>query len=63
MLAGQALSDGEDIHEIAELVGASVSSVKRWRWAVEKGGLEAFLAKPNPSRKPRLNAKQKQQLT
>jgi len=62
MLAGQALLAGLDIHEVAELVGASVSSVKRWRRAVEKGGLEALLAKPHPGRKPRLNAKQKQQL-
>ena len=29
---------------------------------MEKGGLEALIAKPHPGRKPRLNAKQKQRL-
>lgn len=54
--------DGNDVDEVAEIVGASESSVRRWRRAVEKGGLEALLAKPHPGRKPRLDVKQKQQL-
>jgi len=62
LLAERLLQEGNEVDEVAELVGASVSSVKRWRRAVEKGGLEALLAKPHPGRKPRLNAKQKQQL-
>jgi transposase len=62
MLAGQLLLEGNDLGEVAEIVGASLSSVKRWKWAVEKGGLEALKAKPHPGPTPRLNAKQKRQL-
>ena len=62
MLAGRLLLEGYDVGEVMEIVGASLSSVKRWRQAVEKGGLEALKAKPHPGPKPRLNAKQKQQL-
>jgi transposase len=62
ILAGRLLLEGSDVGEVAELVGASVSSVKRWRQAVEKGGLEALKAKPHPGPTPRLNPKQKQQL-
>ena len=62
MLAGQLLLEGGYVDEVAEIVGASESSVRRWRQAVEKGGLEALRAKPHPGRKPRLNAKQKRQL-
>ncbi len=62
MLAGRLLLEGSYVDEVAEIVGASLSSVKRWRQAVEKGGLEALKAKPHPGPKPRLNAKQKQQL-
>ncbi len=62
MLAGRLLLEGSDVGEVAELVGASVSSVKRWRQAVEKGGLDVLKAKPHPGPTPRLNAKQKQQL-
>jgi transposase len=62
LLAGRLLLEGSDVDEVAEIVAASESSVRRWRRAVEKGGLEALLAKPHPGRKPRLDAKQKQQL-
>jgi transposase len=62
LLAGQLLMDGNTVDEVAEIVGASASSVRRWRQAVEEGGLEALFAKPHPGRKPRLNLEQKQQL-
>jgi len=62
MVAGQLLLDGNDVDYVAEFVGASLSSVKRWRRAVEEGGLEALKAKPHPGPVPRLNAKQKCQL-
>ena len=62
LLAGQLLLEGGYVDEVAEIVGASESSVRRWRRAVEKGGLEALRAKPHPGRKPRLDAKQKRQL-
>jgi transposase len=62
MLAGQMLLDGNSPSEVVETLGVSLSSAKRWRWAVEEGGLEALKAKPHPGRAPRLNAKQKRQL-
>jgi transposase len=62
LLAGRLLLEGSDVDEVAEIVGASQSSVRRWRQAVEKGGLEALKAKPHPGRKPRLSGKQKRQL-
>jgi transposase len=62
MLAGRLLLEGGDVGEVAEIVGASLSSVKRWRQAVEKGGLAALQSKPHPGSKPRLDTKQKQQL-
>lgn len=62
MLAGKLLLEGAANSEVLESVGVSSSSVKRWRRAVEKGGLEALQAKPHPGRPPRLNARQKQQL-
>jgi transposase len=55
--------EGREVGEVVEIFGVSESSAKRWRRAVEKGGLEALKAKPHPGRKPRLNAKQKRQLT
>jgi transposase len=62
LLAARLLLEGGDVDEVAEIVGASESSVRRWRRAVGKGGLEALRAKPHPGRKPRLNARQKQHL-
>jgi transposase len=62
LLAGRLLLEGSEVDEVAEVVGASEVSVRRWRRAVEKGGLEALKAKPHPGRKPRLSAKQKRQL-
>ena len=61
-LAGRLLLEGRRIDEIAQIVAASESSVRRWRQAVQKGGLEALKAKPHPGPKPRLNEKQKQRL-
>jgi transposase len=61
-LAGQLLLDGQEIDEIAKIVGASTHSVRRWQRAVEEGGLMALKAKPHPGRMPRLSVAQKQQL-
>jgi transposase len=62
MLAGQLLLEGNDPSEVAELLGVSRSSAKRWRRAVEEGGLEALKAKPHPGAASRLSTKQKRQL-
>ena len=62
MLAGQLLLEGNDHGEVAEFLGVSLSSVKRWRRVVEEGGLDALKAKPHPGPPSRLDAKQKRQL-
>lgn len=56
------LAKGKSSREVAELVGASMSSVKRWKAAWKKGGLEAIAAKPHPGRTPRLSSAQLRQL-
>jgi transposase len=61
-LAVRMLSQGKTAGEVAELVGASLSSVKRWKAAWQKGGVEAVAAKPHPGRKPRLTDAQKRDL-
>jgi transposase len=61
-LAGQLLLEGREIGEVAEIVGASHSSVKRWKRTVEQGGMDALNSKPHPGPKPRLDAKQKERL-
>jgi transposase len=61
-LAGQLLLEGRTIGEVMEIVGASRSSVKRWKRALKIGGMEALKAKPHPGPKPRLNAVQKRKL-
>jgi transposase len=62
LLAGEMILQGKDNDEILEILGVSVTSVNRWRRAVEKGGLDALKSKPHPGRKPRLTTKQKRQL-
>jgi transposase len=62
LLAGTLLLDGRQVGEVAQIVAASESSVRRWRLAVREGGLEALKAKPHRGPKPRLNEKQKQRL-
>lgn len=61
-LAVGMLAKGKSSREVAELVGASMSSVKRWKAAWKKGGLEAVAAKPHPGRTPRLSSAQHRQL-
>ena len=61
-LAGRLLQEGKGVRETARLVGASPSSVFRWKSALEEGGLEALAAKPHPGRPARLTAEQKEAL-
>jgi transposase len=56
------LDQGLGIREVARQVGSSPSSVERWKEAVEKGGTEALVARPNPGRPSRLSAWQKKKL-
>jgi len=50
------------IVDIAEALGASTSSVKRWRDTFEQAGAEGLDSTPHPGRRPRLSEKQKEQL-
>ena len=61
-IAGRLLREGRKVDEVAHIVNVSISSAKRWKSAVSKGGLEALASKPHPGRKPYLSAKQKKQL-
>ena len=56
------LQDGKSNTEVAQLVGADLSSVKRWKRAVATGGLTALAAKPNRGRPPKLSLTQKDEL-
>jgi transposase len=56
------LQDGKSNTEVARLVGADLSSVKRWKRAVATGGLTALAAKPNRGRSPKLSPAQRQEL-
>ena len=52
----------KSLAETARLVGASLSSVKRWKRAWRTGGLAALTAKPHPGPTPKLSSEQKQEL-
>jgi transposase len=58
--AVELLNGGLGIRETARQVGASPSSVVRWRDAYKKGGCEALTSKPPPHRPCRLTDKQLQ---
>ena len=60
--AADLLADGMSVAEVAEAVGVSLTSVKRWRRAVKTGGESALAAKPHPGPQPRLTEKQRQRL-
>jgi transposase len=60
--AARLLAKGLNCTQVAEFVGAHLSSVKRWKVAWKKGGVEALAAKTHPGRTPRLSARQKWQL-
>jgi transposase len=50
------------LREIARLLDASRSSVKRWKAAWKAGGVDALAAKPHPPRATKLSEKHKRQL-
>src|SRR5437016_4449992 len=61
-LATRMLAKGMTCAEVADLLGVSLSSAKRWKAAWKKGGVEALAAKPHPGKTPRISARQKRQL-
>jgi len=60
--AADLLAKGRKPAEVAHLVGASLSSVKRWKRALAAGGKSALAAKPLPARQAKLSALQRQGL-
>jgi len=62
MIAVRLLRQGKGVRETARLVGASSSSVVRWKQALQSGGEEALKAKPHPGRRPKLSQSQKEVL-
>ena len=61
-IAGQLLLEGKSISEVARIVKASKSSVKQWKDALDRDGMDGLKAKPHPGAKPRLNSAKKKQL-
>jgi transposase len=56
------LRSGKTYRSIAFQMGASLSSVVRWRQVYRKHGLQGLRAQPIPGRPPRLSASQKRQI-
>ena len=60
--AAELLDEGKTPAEIARLLGAGHSSVKKWKAAWAKGGTDALAAKPHPGTPSKLDGAQKAQL-
>jgi transposase len=60
--AAELLREGKSTAEVARLLGAGHSSVKKWKAALARGGPEALAAKPAPPRSSKLSDSQKEQL-
>lgn len=61
-IAGRLLLEGWKIADVARIVGVSWTSAKRWKQAVDEGGIEALAAKPQTGRPPKLSKQQKEKL-
>jgi transposase len=61
-IAGQLLLGGKGVREVARIVIASPSSVKRWKDALKAGGLDCLQPKPHAGRNPRLSREQQRHL-
>jgi len=55
---GELLENGYDLDEVAEITGASLSSVKRWKKKIDEGGISALARQPNSGRKANLTPEQ-----
>ena len=60
--AADFFQERKPLAEIARTLGASLSSVKRWKRAWIEGGVAALAAKPHPGPTPKLTKDQKQEL-
>jgi len=61
-IAGRLLLEGNSIADVARTLDVSYRSVRRWKLAIDRGGIEALAAKPHPGRPPRLSHKQRKKL-
>lgn len=61
-IAARLLAEGSSLTEVAAAVGASVSSVMRWRDLLEETGQSALAPKPHSGPKPRLTSDQRDEL-
>lgn len=61
-IAGRLLLEGQTLQEVADIVDASLSSVKRWKKAVLQGGLDALATKPRSGRPAGLSDADKDRL-
>jgi transposase len=61
-IAGQLLLEGRGIREVARIVHASASSVKRWKDVLDESGWEGLEPKPHPGRTPQMTTVQKREL-
>lgn len=57
------LKQGLNLSQVAAKVGSAPSSVLRWQRAFRKQGRRALKPRPVPGRPPKLNARQKRQLS
>jgi transposase len=60
--AAKLFQERKPLADIARLVGASLSSVKRWKRAWQEGGVAALAAKPHPGPTPKLSQTEQQKL-
>ena len=56
------LEGGRSLATVAQMVGAAVSAVWRWREAVRRRGAAGLAAKPVPGRPPKLTKRQRARL-
>ena len=62
LLAADLLRDGNTPAEVAQLLGISVSSTKRWKRSFLRDGLAGLAAKPHPGPRPKLSETQQHEL-
>ena len=62
-IAGRLLLQGRKLREVAEACAADISSVKRWKAAIHRGGLKALSSEGSTGRRPRLDRGQEARLT
>ena len=60
LIAGRLFHQGKGVCEVADLVGASSSSVSRWKQALARDGMEGLKSKVHPGRPCRLRREQKE---